>query len=170
VDNPLIDARALQFIKEKSAVGDDLLVGVTASGSLQDLDFKLFSDPSMDESDILAYMVVGHSRSGSNKDEEGLLEAAASVFGLEEGAGMVNTLAGLLPVDEMHLEGTEEEGTMSLVVGKKLTDKLYIGYDHNFFDQKGEFRVSYDLGYGFSAVTRSSASSNGADIFYTIEK
>jgi len=83
---------------------------------------------------------------------------------------MVNTLADLLPVDEMHLEGTEKEGTMSLVVGKKLTENLYIGYDHNFFDQKGEFRVSYDLGYGFSAVTRSSASSNGADLFYTIEK
>lgn len=170
VDNPLIDARAVQSIKEKSAAGDALIVGVDVSGNLQDLDFKLFSDPSMDESDILAYMVVGHSRSSSNKDEGSLLEAAASVFGLEEGAGMVNTLADLLPVDEMHLEGTEKEGTMSLVVGKKITENLYIGYDHNFFDQKGEFRVSYDLGYGFSAVTRSSASSNGADLFYTIEK
>ena len=60
--------------------------------------------------------------------------------------------------------------TGSTVVGKKLTDNLFIGYDHNFFDQKGEFRLSYNLGYGFSAVTRSSANSNGADIFYSIDK
>ncbi len=170
VDNPVIDARALQSIKEKRVAGNDLIIGVDVSGNLQDLEYKLFSDPSMDESDILAYMVVGHSRSASNKDEGSILEAAASVFGLEEGAGMVNTLADLLPVDEMHLEGTKKEGTMSLVVGKKLTDNLFIGYDHNFFDQKGEFRLSYDLGYGFSAVTRSSANSNGADIFYSIDK
>ena len=170
VDNPVIDARALQSIKEKSVAGNDLIIGVDVSGNLQDLEFKLFSDPSMDESDILAYMVVGHSRSASNKDEGSILEAAASVFGLEEGAGMVNTLADLLPVDEMHLEGTKKEGNMSLVVGKKLTDNLFIGYDHNFFDQKGEFRLSYNLGYGFSAVTRSSANSNGADIFYSIDK
>ncbi len=170
VDNPTVDARALQSIKEKSLPGDDLMIGVDVSGTLQDLEFKLFSDPSMDEGDILAYMVVGHSMSDSKEEEGSLLEAAASVFGLEQGAGVVTTLTGLLPVDEMHLEGTEKEGNMSLVVGKKLTDNLYIGYDHNFFDQKGEFRLSYDLGYGFSAVTRSSVSSNGADIFYFIDK
>ncbi len=170
VDNPTVDARALQSIKEKSMPGDDLMIGVDVSGTLQDLEFKLFSDPSMDEGDILAYMVVGHSMSASKEEEGSLLEAAASVFGLEEGAGVVTTITGLLPLDEMHLEGTEKEGTMSLVVGKKLTDNLYIGYDHNFFDQKGSFRLSYDLGYGFSAVTRSSASSNGADIFYFIDK
>lgn len=170
VDNPGIDARALQSIKGKSAAGDDLTIGVDVSGTLQDLEFKLFSDPSMAESDILAYMVVGHSMSASKEEEGSLLEAAASVFGLEEGAGVVTTLTGFLPLDEMHLEGTEEEGTMSLVVGKRLTENLYIGYDLNFFDQKGEFRLSYDLGYGFSAVTRSSANSNGADIFYSIDK
>jgi translocation and assembly module TamB len=99
-----------------------------------------------------------------------VLQAAASTIGLEEGAGLVTTLTGLLPVDEMHLEGTEEDGDYSLVVGKKLTDRLYIGYDHNFFDQKGSFLAGYDLGLGFSVVTRSSADSNAADIFYSIER
>jgi translocation and assembly module TamB len=170
VDNPGIDARALQLIKEKSARKGDLVIGVDVSGTLQDLEFKLFSDPRMDEGDILAYMVVGHSMSDTNKEEGGILQAAASTIGLGEGVGMVTTLTGLLPVDEMHLAGTEEEGNMSLVVGKKLTDRLYLSYDHNFFDQKGAFRLSYDLGYGFSAETSSSAESNGADLFYSIER
>lgn len=170
LDNPGIDARAVQFIKEKSTLGGDLTIGVTVSGSLQDLDFKLFSDPSMDEGDILAYMVVGHSMSDLKEGEGGMLQAAASTIGMEEGAGLVTTLTGLLPVDEMHLEGTEKDGDMALVVGKKLTDRLYIGYDHNFFDQKGSFRASYDLGYGFSVVSRSSADMNAADLFYSIDR
>jgi translocation and assembly module TamB len=124
----------------------------------------------MDDGDILAYMVVGHSMSDLKEGEGGMLQAAASTIGLGEGAGLVTTLTGLLPVDEMHLEGTEEDGDMALVVGKKLTDRLYIGYDHNFFDQKGAFRASYDLGYGFSVVSRSSAEMNAADLFYSIER
>jgi translocation and assembly module TamB len=170
LDNPGIDARAVQFIREKSNLGGDLTIGVNVSGSLQALDFKLFSDPSMDEGDILAYMVVGHSMSDLKEGEGGMLQAAASTIGLGEGAGLVTTLTGLLPVDEMHLEGTEKDGNMALVVGKKLTDRLYIGYDHNFFDQKGAFRASYDLGYGFSVVSRSSADMNAADLFYSIER
>ncbi|MBB5348490.1 translocation/assembly module TamB domain-containing protein [Desulfoprunum benzoelyticum] len=170
VDNPGIDARAVQFIREKSDFGGNLTIGVDVSGSLQELDFKLFSDPNMDEGDILAYMVVGHSMSDVKEGEGGVLQAAASTIGLEEGAGLVTTLTGLLPLDEMHLEGTEEDGDYSLVVGKKLTDRLYIGYDHNFFDQKGSFLANYNLGLGFSVVTRSSADSNAADIFYSIER
>ncbi|KAB2889675.1 MAG: hypothetical protein F9K32_11810 [Desulfobulbaceae bacterium] len=170
LDNPGIDARAVQFIKEKSSLGGDLTIGVNVSGSLQELEFKLFSDPSMDDGDILAYMVVGHSMSDLKEGEGGVLQAAASTIGLGEGAGLVTTLTGLLPVDEMHLEGTEKDGDMALVVGKKLTDRLYIGYDHNFFDQKGAFRASYDLGYGFSVVSRSSAEMNAADLFYSIER
>ncbi|KGO34640.1 MAG: translocation/assembly module TamB domain-containing protein [Desulfoprunum sp.] len=170
VDNPGIDARAVQFIREKSDLGGNMTIGVDVSGSLQELEFKLFSDPSMDEGDILAYMVVGHSMADVKEGEGGVLQAAASTIGLEEGAGLVTTLTGLLPVDEMHLEGTEEDGDYSLVVGKKLTDRLYIGYDHNFFDQKGSFLAGYDLGLGFSVVTRSSADSNAADIFYSIER
>lgn len=170
VDNPGIDARAVQFIREKSDFGGNMTIGVDVSGSLQELEFKLFSDPNMDEGDILAYMVVGHSMSDVKEGEGGVLQAAASTIGLEEGAGLVTTLTGLLPVDEMHLEGTEEDGDYSLVVGKKLTDRLYIGYDHNFFDQKGSFLANYDLGLGFSVVTRSSADSNAADVFYSIER
>lgn len=170
LDNPAIDARALQLIKEKSLRDGDLTIGVDVSGTLQDLDFKLFSDPVKDDRDILAYMVVGHSMSDTNKEEGGILQAAAATIGLEEEAGLVTTLTGLLPLDEMHLEGTEKDKNMSLVVGKKLTDRLYIGYDHNFFDQKGSFRASYDLGFGFSVESKSSSDSNGADLFYSIER
>lgn len=170
VDNPAIDARALQLIKEKSLRDGNLTIGVDVSGTLQDLDFKLFSDPIKDDRDILAYMVVGHSMSDTNKEEGGILQAAAATIGLEEEAGLVTTLTGFLPVDEMHLEGTEKDKNMSLVVGKKLTDRLYIGYDHNFFDQKGSFRASYDLGLGFSVESKSSSDSNGADLFYSIER
>jgi predicted SPOUT superfamily RNA methylase MTH1 len=50
---------------------------------------------------------------------------------------------------------------VSLVVGKRITEELYIGYDVNMFSQLGQFRVRYDLGRGFRVETRSSAEATG---------
>ncbi len=70
----------------------------------------------------------------------------------------------------MHLEGSSKKENVSLVVGKRLTKDLYIGYDMNMFSQLGQFRVRYDLGRGFAAETRSSSQSTGADLLYSFEK
>jgi translocation and assembly module TamB len=169
IDNPAIDVRAQKKVGDEGLSGGGWTVGVDVNGTAQELEFNLFSDPYLEDSDILAYMVVGHSMSDVAEGEDSLLGAAATALGLEKSAGLVDSLTSLLPVDEMHLKGTMEED-ISLVVGKHITDDLFIGYDHNFFKQQGEVTVRYNLGYGFSAETRSSASATGADLFFTIER
>jgi translocation and assembly module TamB len=57
-----------------------------------------------------------------------------------------------------------------LVVGKRLTKDLYIGYDVNMFSQLGSFRVRYNLTNGFAVETSSSSQSTGADLLYSFEK
>ncbi|MBU1564204.1 MAG: translocation/assembly module TamB domain-containing protein, partial [Proteobacteria bacterium] len=59
---------------------------------------------------------------------------------------------------------------VSLVVGKRVTKDLYIGYDLNMFNQVGQLRVRYDLTRGFSVETRSSSESTGADLLYSFER
>jgi translocation and assembly module TamB len=169
IDNPGVDVRAEKIVADKINRGDTIQVGVDVSGTADNLEFALFSDPSMDESDILSFMVVGRSMSEAGKQEESLLSSVAMALGLEKSVGIVDSLTSILPIDEVYLEGTSEE-EVSLVVGKQLTDELYIGYDHNFFDQKGEVKVRYDLGSGFSAETRSSTDATGADLLYSFEK
>jgi translocation and assembly module TamB len=169
IDNPGMDVRAEKIVADKINRGDTITVGVDVSGPADNLEFALFSDPAMDESDILSFMVVGRSMSEAGKQEESLLGSVAMALGLEKSVGIVDSLTNILPIDEVYLEGTSEED-VSLVVGKQLTDELYIGYDHNFFDQKGEVKVRYDLGSGFSAETRSSTDATGADLLYSFEK
>jgi len=68
------------------------------------------------------------------------------------------------------VEGSSKKENVSVVVGKRVTKDLYIGYDMTMFSQLGQFRVRYDLDRGFAVETRSSSHSTGADLLYSFEK
>jgi len=163
VDNPGLDFRAHRKVEE-------MVVGVMVGGTANDPEFQLFSDPAMEESNILAYLLVGRAMYASTDNDQSLIGAAATALGIRGVNTITNTLGKYVPVDEVYLDGSTGSQDMSIVVGKNLTDDLFVGYDHNFFDSSGEFKVRYDLGKNFSIETRSSAESSSGDILYSIEK
>ncbi|MFV0437265.1 MAG: translocation/assembly module TamB domain-containing protein [Desulfopila sp.] len=169
IDNPGIDVRAKKVVADNKRPGKTIEVGVDVSGTVDNLEFTLFSNPMMEESDILAYMVVGRAMSDVGEQDTSLVSSAAMALGLDKKMGPLSELIGLLPVDDVYLEGDKEED-MSLVVGKHLTRQLYIGYGHNFFNQEGEVRLRYDLGSGFAIETRSSGERTGTDLVYSFDR
>jgi translocation and assembly module TamB len=170
IDNPGIDIRAQKVISAETARDDEYTVGVDISGLVQDLQYHLFSDPYMEDTDILSQMVVGHSFSSSSEAEGSLLRAAAMTLGLEGSSKLMEGIGGLILIDDLHLEGSTKKEDVSLVVGKRITEDLYIGYDMNMFSRLGQFRVRYDLTRGFYVETRSSSESTGADLIYTFRR
>ena len=170
VDNPGVDVRALVKVDDEKAAGAGYTVGVEIGGLVQDLKYHLFSDPFMDDTEILSMMMFGHPVVNSTESEGSVLEAVAAKLGMQGSAGLVKKLGNLMFLDDVHLEGSNSKENVSLVVGKRLTKDLYIGYDLNMFSQLGQFRVRYDLTRGFSVETRSSSESIGTDLLYTFEK
>lgn len=170
IDNPGVDVRAQKVVSAEKSAGKGYTVGVDISGLVQDLQFQLFSDPYMDDTEILSHLILGHSLAGSNEEEGNLLQVATSSLGLAGGSKLIGKLGNLLPVDDMHLEGSAQNENVSFVVGKKITEDLYIGYDINMFSQLGQFRVRYDLKRGFWVETSSSSESTGADLMYSFER
>lgn len=170
IDNPGVDIRAQKKVGEEEAKDKAYTVGVDISGLVQGLQYHLFSDPYMDDTEILSMMVVGHSLADSSAEDSSLVEAAATTLGLKGSTGFMQGIGSILHIDDLHLEGSSSKENVSLVVGKRVTKKLYIGYDINMFNQMGEFRVRYDLNGGFSIESRSSSESTGADFLYSFEK
>ncbi len=170
IDNPGVDVRAQIKVSAEEARGEGYTVGVDISGLVQDLQYHLFSDPYMDDTEILSLMIVGHSLANSTKSEGNMLEAAAVMLGVKGSSSFVQGIGNFLQLDELHLEGSTTKEDVSLVLGKHLTKHLYVGYDLNMFNQLGQFRVRYDLKRGFSVETTSSSESTGADLLYTFER
>jgi translocation and assembly module TamB len=170
IDNPGVDVRAQRTFSDEVAKTRGYTVGVDISGLAQDLQFQLFSDPYMDKTEILSQLVVGRSLAFSTAKESGLLVEAAATLGLTGGNELFQGIGSIFQLDSMHLEGSSNKEDVSLVVGKRLTKDLYVGYDVNMFSQLGRFRVRYDLTNGFAVETSSSSQSTGADLLYSFEK
>ncbi|MDR3088944.1 MAG: translocation/assembly module TamB domain-containing protein [Desulfobulbaceae bacterium] len=166
IDNPLIDARAEKRVLTSGSGAREITVGVDASGGADALEFELFSSEPLDDKEILTYLLSGTSASKDTPDES-LLSSAAKALGLDDKA---NLLGGMGLFDEVSLERNEENNSTSLLVGKRLTDDLFIGYDHNFVGGAGAFKIRYTLGRGFTVETSSSGGISAADLFYSFEK
>ncbi len=161
LENPGIDIRAVREVADKE-------VGVSVGGTLEDMKIELFSDPVMEENDIIAYLVIGKSMKSSEEDERGIVGSIVSILGAEQLSNFADDLEYLF-IDEVYLEGSTASGDMSVVFGKYLMDDLFIGYDHSFYKNLGEFKIRYDLGHGFSIETQTSSESSGGDLMYTID-
>ncbi len=170
MDNPGVDIRAEKSMSSQQALKEGYVVGVDISGLVQDLHYNLFSSPPMSETEILSYMILGHSLAGSNAGDEDILAAAAGALGVKGGSALLGDFGKLLTLDDIHFEGSVQGEDVSVVVGKRLTKDIYVGYDMNMYSQMGAFWVRYDLGRGFSVQTYSSVQSTGADLQFSFER
>ena len=162
IENPGVDARAQRTV-------DGNTVGVDITGTAQDLQFELFSEPYLEESDILSYILVGRPMRGSG-DDSSLFTTAAVALGLRGANTITNRLGEYLPIDEIYLDKGEGETDFSVVVGKNVTENLFIGYDQSLLNGSGEVTARYKLGRNFSVETKNSVNSTSGDIIYTIER
>ncbi len=170
MDNPGVDIRAQKTMSSKRTLKEGYTVGVDVSGLVQNLHYNLFSIPAMSQTEILSYMILGHSLAGTNAGDESILTAAMEALEVKGGSALLGEFGKILSFDDVHLEGSVQKKDVSLVVGKRLTKDIYVGYDINMYSQRGEFWVRYDLGKGFSVQTFSSSQSTGADLQFSFDR
>ncbi|MBE0585054.1 MAG: translocation/assembly module TamB domain-containing protein, partial [Desulfofustis sp.] len=170
IDNPDLDIVAEKKVQGSSFGQDGAVVGVKVTGSAQDYHLELFSQPTMAENDIVAYLLLDKPIASGDDSSRGIVNEAIKAVGLAAGDNILGDITGFLPFDDLHLEGSADRGGASLVLGKRLTDDLSISYDFNLFEHAGAFRVRYEFGYGFFVQSRNSIESNGVELLYSFER
>jgi translocation and assembly module TamB len=162
IDDPGIDVQAGKEVDNKE-------VGVQLTGSVSKMEMNLFSSPPMDDSDILAYLLVGHDMSSSSMTEDSMLSAAASGLGIGKGGTFFKDITEETGLD-VSLAGGEKSTDVSLVVGKEVYKDLYISYGKGLTDSEGTFKARYNLKYGFSVETETNSEATGTDLFWSLER
>ncbi len=76
-------------------------------------------------------------------------------------------LGGML-VDEINFTKSGKGSDVSLVVGRRVTDRLTVSYDFNLFENAGHFRVNYSLQNGFSLEMKNSVDAIGVELLYSL--
>jgi translocation and assembly module TamB len=167
LENPGIDVLAQKKTKNK-------IVGVLASGTVNDMDLKLFSDPPMAEDAILTELLAGRSYSGTSHQVSNTVGAVATGLGLTRSGAFVEDILSRLEnqfaLDDIYVESGEKSSDVSVMIGKELSKDLYISYGYDPFTSAGIFKARYDLWKGFSVETEVGADRTGADLLWSIEK
>lgn len=162
LDNPGMDARAIRKI-------DDITAGVRVRGTLKSPELTLFSEPTMGESDVLSYLLLGRPLRQASTSEGRLLARAATSLGLSGGEFLAQRIGARFGLEEVAIESGNTPEQASLVIGKRLSPKLYVNYSIGLFEQVNQIRLRYQLTKRW-ALQAESGTYSGADLLYTIER
>jgi translocation and assembly module TamB len=165
IDNPLVDIRA------QRKVNDDTIVGVDVSGYAQEPKLNLYSEPAMDNADILSYMILGYPIGQATQKEGSVLASAAASIGLVGGEILAKSIAKEFGIDEVKVETDYATKETSLVLGKYLSPRLIASYAVGIGQTANVFRLEYQLTKQWVLKTETTSEGGGStDLLYTIER
>ncbi|MEX1082242.1 MAG: translocation/assembly module TamB domain-containing protein [Halofilum sp. (in: g-proteobacteria)] len=158
LSDPGLDIRAVRRPR-------NVLVGVNVRGTLRRPRAELFSEPPMEESQVLSYLIVGLPLNETSSGERTSVAAAAAALASSRQG---ERLASEFGIDEVTVEDEAEGDGASLVLGRYLSPRLYVGYGIGLLEQADSVRVRYELSQRWTVESRSGATSS-ADLLYSIE-
>jgi translocation and assembly module TamB len=167
-DNPSLDILAVRKLPE--ATGQR--VGVQITGSAQVPRVRLFSDPELPDSEKLAWLVLGRPASAAGAQVFVLQQAARALLsGNQEMAD--SNLAKAFGLDEVGFQGetTAADGSTTeaaFTLGKRLSDDLYLSYEHSLSSAMSTVSMFYDLSRHLTLRARA-GTENAVDLIFTVQ-
>ncbi len=171
IDNPGLDVRATRALDshENVMTASGQLVGVKVGGTLKRPELTLFSNPPMQESEILSYLILGRPLETGSSGDQAALANAAILFGMYQGNQMAEGFGKQLSLDEAYIESGSSSREASFVAGKYLSPDLFVSYVAGLFGNADYFRVRYSLSSHWT-LQGESGSRSGGDILYRFER
>ncbi len=163
IDNPGIDLRASRRIE-----ADEVTAGLLVRGTAQIPVLTVFSDPTMEQSEALSYLITGKPLSALKSGEGDMLGTAARALGTAGGDLLAKSIGGRLGVDDIGVADNAVLGGAAFTVGKYLSPKLYLSYGVGIFEP-GEvvtLRYLFHKRWNFEAQNATTGSRAGINYRY----
>lgn len=162
IADPGLDVRASRQV-------GDVLAGVQVAGTLRRPELTLYSQPAMNQSDTLSYLLLGKPTSQASAADGAMLANAAGSLGLAGGELLARRIGQAFGIEEVRIESGSGAESASLMLGTYLSPRLYVAYGIGLFAPVNTLRLRYDLSRHWKIQTESGAATS-ADVLYTIER
>ncbi|MFF7710058.1 translocation/assembly module TamB domain-containing protein [Pseudomonas sp. NPDC007930] len=157
IDQPYLDVEAIRQT-------DDIIAGIRLSGSVEQPQSEVFSEPAMSQEQALSYLVLGRPLSTSGEDND-LLAQAALGLGLMGGAGTAGELAKNLGIQDFQLDTQGSGNKTNVVASGNLSEKLQVRYGVGVFEPANTIALRYLLTRRLYVEVASGLASS-LDLFY----
>ena len=164
VESPALDLRAVRRVPAY-----DVVVGVEIGGTPDELRSRIFSEPPMDDTEAMAFLLTGRPLAGASESDGNLIAGAAAAWGLEQ-AGLISQRLGSELGLDVGIDAADELDQTALTIGTQLSPRLLLRYSVGLFDGSARVMLRYNLTRSLSVETTSSADGQGIDLIYRIER
>jgi translocation and assembly module TamB len=170
IDNPGLDVRAYRGVGSTNVMeSGGEIVGINLRGTLRRPAFSVFSNPPMSETEIMSYLITGHSSNTSSGNEQSALAGAALLLGMQQGSGVAEDIGKKFALDDAYLDAGTSTKDASFVAGKYLSPKLYVSYSTGLFERTNVFRARYSLTNKWT-LQGESGDAQSTDLLYKFER
>ncbi len=163
-DSGLINVQA---IRDPTTIDDDVKAGIKVYGPIQKPKVSVFSEPELDESEALSYILRGHGTDGES-DTGSLAKSMMISAGLSVVGGSVTGMLETFGVRDVELDTTGKDDNTKVSISGYVAPRLRVQYGIGIFDSASEVSVRYDLARDLY-VRFVSGLSQAADLVYTLE-
>jgi translocation and assembly module TamB len=182
IDNPALNVLAVR-------AGLPVEVGVAISGTAQRPFVRLYSDPSMSDTEKLNWLVLGRPPGAGDGNDRALLSAAASALFSGQADRASTNLMRSLGIDQITLQPGQSSGSLLpretvagrlrssgvsstasadfLAVGKRINDDLFLSFEQALTGAEYFVALNYRLTRQLSLIARA-GSTNALDLVYSI--
>lgn len=135
----------LQFdaIRNPDTTEDNVIAGLRVTGSAEQPSLRIFSEPAMDESHALSYLLRG--RAPDDSDSDGALTSALIGLSLSRTGGAVGQLGQVFGIDDLSLDTAGSGDESQVVVSGYLFEDLKVSYGVGIFSPIAELTLRYRL-------------------------
>ena len=165
LDNPGLDLRATRGFTDP-----DVTVGLQVRGTAQVPVLSVFSDPAMEQSDALSYLVAGKPLNQLKSGEGDAVGSAARALGTAGGDLLAKSVGRKMGLDDVGVADSTAVGGAALTIGKYLSPRLYLSYGVGLFTPGEVVTLRYRLTRLFNIEIQNGTLSSRAGINYKIEK
>ena len=161
VDNPGLDIRALRKNQQ-------VIAGVAVTGTARDPRVRLVSIPDVPDVEKLAWLTLGRPLESGNRSDAETMQRYALVLATAVGTGSLQSrVAQAVGLDEItYSPSLENKEAGVLILGKRLSDRIYILFEQNLGTAQNAFKVSYQMTPRWSLRTETGVT-DALDVFYT---
>lgn len=171
IDNPGLNIRAIRKLNPNATIDQGQVVGLNISGNAKRPVLTVFSNPVMDQSDALSYLVTGKPLSQVKGGEGSMVSSAAQALGSAAGDLLAKSVGSKIGLDDIGVSSSAALGGGSaFTVGKYLSPRLYLSYGVGLFEPGQVVTLRYRFGKRWSLEAQSATDFNRASLNYRIER
>ena len=171
IDNPGLNIRAVRKLNPNATIDEGQEVGLYVSGTAQRPILTVFSNPVMEQSDALSYLITGKPLSEVKGGEGSMVSAAAQALGSAAGDLLAKRIGSQLGLDDIGVSSNEAlGGSSAFTVGKYLSPRLYLSYGVGLFEPGEVITLRYRLSKRWNLEAQQATDFSRASLNYRLER